>query len=42
MVRDAKSLKREALKLTVEHTDDADANGRKSDRSPEDVRTLVR
>src|SRR6266550_3175932 len=32
MLRDAKSLKYEALKLTAEHTDDADANGRKSDR----------
>jgi hypothetical protein len=30
MLRDAKSLKREALKLTAEHTDDADATDEKA------------
>jgi hypothetical protein len=42
MLRDAKSLKREALKLTAEHTDDADATDEKAisvaNRSPEDCR----
>ncbi len=30
MLRDAKSLKREALKLTAEKTDDADATDKKA------------
>jgi len=39
MLRDAKSLKREALKLTAEHTDDADAMDKKAIApSPEDCR----